>query len=169
MTAITAAIESCRSGDANWSVPSAIAPHRNVAVVDARAIQTRCMSSNTRPMRARSDSWFSAHIRPTTPGARPAHLVGRRRRRGHPQETADVLELGELAGTRRAVLDVTLERDHLADRQLAIVEGCQTPPHRRAGQQPHTSLNSARRASRALARRDFTVPTAIPSENPISS
>ena len=128
------------------------------------------MSSNTRPMRAWSDSWFSAHIRLTTPGARPAHSSsGGADAAVDPQETADVLELGQFAGAGRAILEVAFEGDHLAHGQFAIVKGCQPPTYRRAGQQPHTSLNSARRASRALASRDLTVPTAMPSENPISS
>ena len=52
---------------------------------------------------------------------------------------------------------------------LAIVEGRKTPPYRRAAQKRHASLNCARSASRARARRDLTVPTAMPRENPISS
>ena len=55
------------------------------------------------------------------------------------------------------------------DRQLVVVERGEPPPHRRTGQSGHTSLNCARSPSRARARRDFTVPTAMPSEKPISS
>ena len=84
-------------------------------------------------------------------------------------KSSSAVVLRQFAGAGRAILEVAFEGDHLAHGQFAIVKGCEPPTYRRAGQQPHTSLNSARRASRALASRDLTVPTAMPSENPISS
>ena len=85
------------------------------------------------------------------------------------QRFADVAQLAEIAGTRGAVVQMPFNRNQLGDRQLTVVEGLKTPPHCCAGQERHTSLNWARSASRARASLDFTVPTAIPSEKPISS
>ena len=96
-------------------------------------------------------------------------VVGRRRGSDETQRVADVLQLAKIAGTRRAIVQMRFNRNQLANSQLAIVEGLETPPHCRAGQERHASLNWARSASRARASLDFTVPTAIPSENPISS
>jgi hypothetical protein len=81
----------------------------------------------------------------------------------------DFLHLIQIAAARRAIVEVRLYRDEVADGQLAIVERLETPPDCRAGQERHASLSWARSASRARARRDFTVPTAMPSEKPISS
>ena len=145
------------------------AAQTKVAAVDASAIHTRCMSSNARATRAVQDSCASARIRLITPERSAGPVVGRRGRRREPQRVADVLELAQVARARRAIVQVGLDRDELADRQLAIVKGLETPPHRRAGQERHTSLNCARSASRARASRDLTVPTAMPSEKPISS
>ena len=57
-----------RSGDAEATVPSAIAAQSRLAAVEARPIHTRCMSSNIRPARAGHDSSLSARIRLMTPG-----------------------------------------------------------------------------------------------------
>ena len=99
----------------------------------------------------------------------PRPVVGRPRRGGEAQRVADGLQHARFGQARRALVEVILDRDLLADFQLVVVERRQTTPHYAAGEPRHTSLNSARKASRARASRDLTVPTAIPSENPISS
>ena len=71
ITVISARSESSRSGDAKCSIPSATAPHRKVAAVEARPIHTRCMSSKVRASRASQASFASARIRLITPGRRP--------------------------------------------------------------------------------------------------
>ena len=167
---IIARSESSRSGDAKCSMPSTIAPHRSVAAVDARPIHTRCMSSNRRPTRAGQASFASARIRLITPGCRPGPVVGRSRRRGQAQRRRDrVVAVAAPSVQPSQRVQVSLNRDPLLDRQLVVVKLGEAPPHRRTGQSGHTSLNCARSPSRARARRDFTVPTAMPSENPISS
>ena len=70
-TAIIARSESSRSGEAKCSMPSTMAPHRNVATVEARPIHTRCMSSNRRDTRAVHDSYASARMRLMTSDCSP--------------------------------------------------------------------------------------------------
>ena len=68
-----------------------------------------------------------------------------------------------------ALVHVRLDRDTLLHREFVVMKRGEALPHRQTGQSGHTSLSCARSPSRARARRDFTVPTAIPSEKPISS
>ena len=141
-----------------------------VAAVEASPIQTRCMSSNSAP-HARRPGFvrLGAHAADDA-GPQAGPVVGRRRRRRQPQRRRPRSEAradrGRTAGSRAGALRSAISS---RDRQLAVVERRETPPHCRAGQERHTSLSCARSASRARASRDFTVPTAMPSENPISS
>ena len=169
MTAITAASESPRSGDANCSMLRTIPPHRKVAAVDARPIHTRCMSSNIAEARA-PKRFVRLRAHPADhAGLQPGPVVRRRGSGRRAQRVADRPRALAALRARRAFLDVRFDRDQLADGQLAIVEGRKPTPDRRTGQEGHTCLSCARRLSRARARRDLTVPTAMPSENPISS
>jgi hypothetical protein len=88
--------------------------------------------------------------RPTARGRRRAQRIASR--------------ISQLLRAGRAFLDVRFDRDHLADGQLAIMEGRNPTPDRRTRQERHACLRCARRLSRARARRDLTVPTAMPSE-----
>ena len=99
----------------------------------------------------------------------PGPVVGRPRARRQPQRVPDRLNRAELARAGRTFTDVMFDCDRLGDRKLAIVKRLETTLDCGAGQKRHASLSSARSASRARASRDFTVPTATPSENPISS
>jgi PAS domain S-box-containing protein len=73
---------------------------------------------------------------------------------------------------RSVSAEVRLDGDLFADRQFAIMERGQPSPHVPASSRHHdlsASLNWDRSASRARVSRDFTVPTATPRENAISS
>src|ERR671915_316367 len=99
----------------------------------------------------------------------PGPVVCRAGPRGEPQRIADRLERAEFARAGRTLTNVMFDSDRLVDYELTIVKRLETTLDGGASQERHASLSSARSASRARARRDFTVPTAIPSENPISS
>ena len=141
-----------------------IPPHRKVAAVDARAIHTRCVSSNIRWARAPKDSCASARIRLITPDCSPSSRPTAQER--PPRVSASPTDRSSRSSFAQgeAFLDVRFDRDHLADGQLAIMEGRNPTPDRRTGQERHACLSCARRLSRARARRDLTVPTAMPSE-----
>jgi hypothetical protein len=88
------------------------------------------------------------------------------------QHAADRLEIGEQLGAAVAPLEVGTDGDLLGDAELAVVERLQAAPRRRAGERLHALLasrSSWRSAWRARVSRDFTVPTATPSEKAISS
>src|SRR5262249_28693717 len=96
-------------------------------------------------------------------------VVGWTRRRRLLQRERHEIVFPELIEARPARVQMALDRNTLLDRQLVVMKRGEPLPHRRTGQSGHTSLNSARSPSRARASRDFTVPTAIPREKPISS
>jgi hypothetical protein len=81
----------------------------------------------------------------------------------------------QLVQHRRALiapLEMRADGDLVRDRELAIVEGLQAATRRSARERLHallSSRSSSRSACRARVSLDFTVPTATPSENAISS
>ena len=117
------------------------------------------------PMGARAKGFVRLRAHPADhAGLQPGPVVRRRRSGRRAQRIADRPELSQLLRAGRAFLDVRFDRDHLADGQLAIMEGRNPTPDRRTRQERHACLSCARRLSRARARRDLTVPTAMPSE-----
>ena len=85
------------------------------------------------------------------------------------QLPAELVKILDLRGARAAVLQVQPHRESIDERKLAVVEGRQLASNAPTGGFPHASLNSARKVSRARANRERTVPSATPSESPISS
>ena len=145
-----------------------------MAPVAPSAAHTKCRSSKTRPVRPLIDSASSAFIRLTTIEGSPSHAPGSiaHRQRSGPQAGPQVVQLPGFCCARRAFPQVRLDGDLIADRQLAVVERGQLAPHLPTCSRHHdlsASLSWARSASRARVSRDFTVPTATPSENAISS
>src|SRR5205807_773317 len=93
------------------------------------------------------------------------------RRRERLQGAAEPAQIGELVGAVIAPFEVRADGDLVADRELAVVERLQPPARFRAGERRHAVLasrSSRRSAWRARVSRDFTVPTATPSEKAIS-
>ena len=70
-------------------------------------------------------------------GLQPGPVVRRRGAAAARNASPTDRELSQLLRAGRAFVDVSFDRDHLADRQLAIVERREPPPDRRARQERH--------------------------------
>ena len=97
---------------------------------------------------------------------------GARRQRAKTNRVADRLHVLNPRATRPAPAQVRFDRDLLVDRELTIDKGVEVLARVLASDVRNHVLrpnSSARRLCRARVSRDFTVPTATPSENAISS
>ena len=87
-------------------------------------------------------------------------------------DVANQLQVLDTRRTRPAPAQMRLDGDLLVDRQLAIDEGVEVLARVLAsdvGNHVRSPSSSARSVCRARVSRDFTVPTATPSEKAISS
>ena len=122
----------------------------------------------------RNEASRSALTRLTTAPAKPRspRSTARRARAPGAQRGAHRSHLVEDRGAVVAPFEVSRDGNLIADRQLSIAKGVQPATRGRAGEDLHAvrSPRSSRRSAwRARVSRDFTVPTATPSENAISS
>ena len=169
------ASESGRSWFAACSTPSDATMQMSIAAVAPIAAHTRCMSWNRLRISEVHDSCSSMpqpldHLARQPLGFGRAAigqpLGGLAQRRPH---------LVELRGDQRAgdaIVQVALNGDALLERQLVVVELLEPVLHVLAADGVHhgrVSRSWTRSACRARVSRDFTVPTATPSEKAISS
>ena len=88
------------------------------------------------------------------------------------QRGADHPQIVECGGAVIAPFEVRVHGNLIGNGELAVVKRLEPPARRRAGERLHAVLasrSSRRSACRARVSRDFTVPTATPSEKAISS
>ena len=151
-----------------------MARQATVAPVAPRAAHTRCRSSKRALVCPPNDSARSAFIRLTTFDAKaPSSGTFRLAASAATRTIADTDCSSRASLPAVAALsEVRLERDLISDFQFSVVVRRQLPTDGATGARPHdlpASLNCARSASRARVSLDFTVPTATPRENAISS
>ncbi len=133
------------------------------------------MSSNITRMREKNDASVSAFSRLTTVAVKTAASSCDNATRFGASACSAVridAQVGQRPGAALAPFEVRADGDLIGERELAIVKRLETPARRRAGERLHavlSSRSSSRSAWRARVSRDFTVPTATPSENAISS
>ena len=171
MTAITAASESCALGrrEVQHREHDRAAQRTSPPSTRGRSRPGACRRT-ARRARAVHDSCASARIRLITPDCSPVQSSDGAGAAASAQRVADrpAARAGRArtAGNRAGGL-----RSRSARRPAARGRGRPARRRRTAAQvrERHASLNCARSASRARASRDFTVPTAMPSEKPISS
>ncbi len=99
-------------------------------------------------------------------------VVGAGRERAEANRVADQLQVFDTRRTRPAPAQVRLDGHLFVDRQLTIDKGVEVLARVLAsdvGDHVRRPSSSARSVCRARVSRDFTVPTATPSEKAISS
>ena len=170
MTAITAASESSRSGDAKCSIAEHDRRRRRTSPRSTRARSRPGACRRTCAPRARGPGLvrLGAHAADHA-GPQPGPVVGRRRRRRQPQRIADRAQLCELrahGGQSWTCVSIAIISPTASSRSWKAGSRRRTAAQVKSVIHPSTGHAAL---SRARASRDLTVPTAMPSEKPISS